>query len=500
LSTTSASAASPGLRLVVKDVFIYGAGDLVLRATAFITLPIYTRLLTPSEYGVWAFVTSAVSLLAALLILGGDSAYARYFFEAKTLDERQAVTSTWFAFLAAWSVGIVLVGVPFGPALSRAFLNTDKWSLVIILSLLTAPVTLLSAMLAQALRNEFRAVLFAGLNVASALTTVALGVLFVAGLGWGVTGLAAAGLVGAAVLIPPRVWAARHLLRPVFAGSLLGRLLRYGVPLVPATIAWWIFDLSDRIVLGKLSTLSQVGLYSVANGVTSLLAVLVGSLGQAWSPHAFKLYEERPAETSRLFGRMLTYILVAFGVLAVGITTFAHELLSVLADPKYGGAARAVGPLALALVAYASIQVTASGISIKKKTGYLALFAWLAALLNLGLNLAFVGRYGMMASAWATLASYAFLTVGYFLVTQRLWPVSVERRKALLALAATGGFTVAAPHLPDIGLAASVSVKVAYVVGFVALLVALQVVDRQELAAARAAVRRFLPTTPRSMR
>jgi O-antigen/teichoic acid export membrane protein len=481
------------LRKVARDLLVYGAGDLLLRATAFITLPIYTRILTPTDFGAWALLTSAVSLVAALLILGGDSAYARYFFEAKTLEERRVLTSTWFAFLALWSVAIVVVAVPFGPALSRSMLDTDKWSLVVVLMLLTAPVALTNTMLAQALRNEFRPKLFTVLNVLSAAATVILSIVFAAGFGWGLTGLAAGGLAGAAVLVPARIWSARHLLRPVFSRPLLARLLRFGIPLVPATIAWWIFDLSDRIVLGKLSTLDQVGLYSVANGVTSVLAVFVGSLGQAWSPHAIRLYEEQPAETPRLYGQMLTYILVAFGVLAVGVTTFAHELLSVIAAPQFEGAARAVGPLALAFVAYASIQVTAMGISLKKKTGYLALFAWLAALLNLGLNLALVPRFGMIASAWATFASYACLTIGYFFVSQRLWRVSVERRKALIALAVTAGFTVAAPLLPHLGLAASVSVKLAYVAACFALLVLLEVVDKRELAAAGAAIRRLLP-------
>ena len=53
------------LHRVVRDVFVYGAGDLLLRATAFITLPIYTRILTPADYGVWAYVGSGVSLLTS---------------------------------------------------------------------------------------------------------------------------------------------------------------------------------------------------------------------------------------------------------------------------------------------------------------------------------------------------------------------------------------------------------------------------------------------------
>ena len=481
------------LRQVVKDILVYSAGDLFLRATAFVTLPIYTRILSPADYGVWAYATSAVGLLTAFLILGGDSAYARFYFEARTLEAKRALTSTWFSFLAIWSLGIVLVVLPLAGTASNWAFDTRKWGLLIALTLLTAPLSLMNTLLGQVLRNDFKPKLYTVTNVASALATVVLGLVFAAGLDWGITGIAAGGLAGALLTLPPRIWYARHLLRPTFRTTLLGALLRYGLPLVPGTVAWWIFGLSDRIVLGRLSTLKEVGLYSVANSVTTPLALFVGSLGMAWSPHAVRLYEERPSETPGLFGRMLTYIIVGFGVLAVSLTAFAHDMLAILATSKFLGAASAVGPLALAFIASASIQVTAMGISLKKRTGYLAVFAWLAALLNLGLNIAFVPRFGMLASAWATFASYAFLTVAYFVVSQRLWRVEVERWKALAALAVTCAFTVAVPLLPDISLAPAIAMKLGYIFLCGITLIAVEAVDRREVASVLGGFRRALP-------
>jgi hypothetical protein len=99
----------------------------------------------------------------------------------------------------------------------------------------------------------------------------------------------------------------------------------------------------------------------------------------------------------------------------------------------------------------------------------------------------------MLASAWATFASYVFLTIGYFVVSQRLWPVSIDRRKALLALLITGIFTIAVPLLPNLSLAAALPVKVAYVAVCCVLLVALEVVDRREIVIAGSVLRRFNP-------
>jgi O-antigen/teichoic acid export membrane protein len=331
------------------------------------------------------------------------------------------------------------------------------------------------------------------LNVILTLATVGLSLLFAVGFHWGITGLAAAQLTALAVLIPPRVWYARHLLRPVFSPEVLRRLLHFGLPLVPATLAWWIFSFSDRIVLGRLSTLREVGLYSVANSATTILGLLVGGLALAWTPHALRLYEEQPGEAPSFYGRMLTYVVVGFGLLAVAVTTFAHELLSILATHEYIGAARAVGPLALGFVAFATIQVTGLGMTLRKKTGYLAVFAWGAAVLNLALNLALVPAYGMLASAWATFAAFAFLTLAYFTVTQRLFPVAVQYRKVLIALVVASAFTVGVPLLPNSSLLVALPVKAAYVVACGVALLALNVIDRRELAIAGSALRRLRP-------
>lgn len=485
------TAASPSLRTVIKDVGFYSAGDLLLRATAFITLPIYTRVLTPTDYGVWAYATAGVTLLSALLAVGGDQAYSRFYFEARTHEARQLLTSTWLGFLFVWSTVVVLLIVPTSGFASDLAFGTRRWDVLIALLLLTGPLTLMNVLLGLVVRNEFRREVFMTLNVTLAVTTVSLSLLFAVGFHWGITGLAAAQLTAMALLIPPRIWYARHLLRPVFSVEVLRRLLRFGLPLVPATLAWWIFSFSDRIVLGRLSTLREVGLYSVANSATTVLGLLVGALGLAWTPHALRLYEDSPDEAPSFYGRMLTYIIVGFGVLAVTVTTFAHELLSILATRQYLGASRAVGPLALGFVAFATIQVTGIGMTLKKKTGYLAVLAWGAAVLNLALNLAFVPAYGMLASAWATCAAFVFLTIGYYVISQRLFPIAVDRRKAFLGLTVVAAFTVGVALLPDVSLLVAVPMKIAYLVVVGAALVLLRVVDRRELAIAGSALKRL---------
>lgn len=467
-------------RDLFKDLLIYGTGDIFLKAAAFLTLPFYTRIFTPEEYGMWSFVVTAVGLLNSILILGGDSAYARFFFEAKNDEEKRLITSTWFGFLSLWSVGLVALCLPITGLFSVWSFGVKEYALLFTLTLLAAPLTLINTMCGQALRNRFQARLFATLNVVSTLLSVGFSLLGAVGLKLGLTGVLGGLLFAALIILPVRLWTVRDLLRPMFSMKVLRNLLIFGVPIVPSSLAYWIFSVSDRILLGKLSTLQQVGLYAVANQVTSILALLNGSLGQAWSPHAVRVYEEQRESAPVFFGRVLTYILAGFGLLSVGITTFSHEILMVLSTPSFYAASLAIGPLALGVVAYATTQVTAIGISLMKKTYYFALFSWAAALLNVGLNVLLIPIWGMIAAGWTTLIAYLFLTLTYLTISQRLWPIFYEKKRILVAGGLTFLFTFSAPLLPTFSLVFSIIIKGFYCSAFVGLLFLLKGLDGRE--------------------
>jgi O-antigen/teichoic acid export membrane protein len=468
------------IRRLARDVLIYGSGDVVLRAAALLTLPIYSRLLEPAEFGIWSFLITLTFLLNVVLVFGGDAALARYFFATDEHAERRLLTSTLIAFVAAASALAVLLLLPFSDAVSRWAFGSDENADLIALALVTAPVTAVSSLLGQVLRNEFRPAAFALQNIATAVIGVALSLYLVMARDLGVKGVLLGTLAGALAVLPIRVWSARAYLAPVFSSLVLRRLLAFGLPLVPAAFAGWVFTVSDRIVLAKLASYRELGLYAVAASIASVLSFLIGPLGLAWSPHAVQAYERDEEAAASLYGRVLTYILLGFGSLAVAVTVFAPELLALLTPPEFADASKAIGPLALAAVAFATVQITSAGISLRHRTAYIAGLTAAAAVVNIALNLAFVPVWGMLASAWATAATSVALTVAYAHVAGRLWRVRYETRRTALLVAWIVAFTLGAQVLPELDLAVAVPLKLAYCLAFVAALFASGALDTRE--------------------
>ena len=308
----------------------------------------------------------------------------------------------------------------------------------------------------------------------------------------GLMGIIGGNLLASSIMLPIRICTAHSLLSFKFSKQILIKLLAFGLPLVPMGLAYWIFDISDRILLGKLSTIDQVGLYAIASSVSGLLVLINFSIGQAWGPLALSVYAEQREIASIFFGQVMTYLLVGFGLLAVVITTFALEGLMILTIPKFYSAGKAVGPLSLGLMASASTQVTALSISFKKKTKYFAITSWFAALLNLILNFILIPKWGLMAASWSTMISYSFLSTAYMFISQRLWPIAYENSRVFGALALTFGFVLGVQFFPEMKLTIRIIVKIFYCITYFGLLFLFQVIDKREWLRLSSTLRRRL--------
>jgi O-antigen/teichoic acid export membrane protein len=479
------------LRRLSRDFAVYGLGEIVIKAFSLISLPVYTHVFNPAEFGILSYVTTLGGLLGAVLVLGGDSAYARFFFEARTVERRQLITSTWIGFLAVWSIAISLLILPFAGMIAESSLADRATTPLFVAMLLAGPVSLVNRMCAQVLRNEFRPAAYTVLNIAGTVLLVGFAVTAVVGLHMGLLGVLIGTLVAELVMLPVRLWTARSMFRFRFSLSLLRQLLGFGIPLVPTSLAYWVFLTSDRLILGKLSTLEQLGLYSVANSLVGLATIAISAFGQAWTPHAIQLYEDAREAAPVIYGRVMTYLLAGFGLLAVGVTVFGPELLRLLTPSEYQGAAGAIAPLAIAMVAMASTQITAGGISLTKRTHYLAVLTWLTAVVNVLLNLVLDAPFGMLGAAWATTVAYVSLTLLYLVTSQRLWPVAYEIRRSATLIALISTFSLAAGFLPSGFQLEALALKVAYCLGFIAAAFVLRAIDGRETGEIQALVARI---------
>jgi O-antigen/teichoic acid export membrane protein len=214
-------------------------------------------------------------------------------------------------------------------------------------------------------------------------------------------------------------------------------------------MSFWVFTASDRVILAKLGSFEELGFYSVALALVSIFALLSAAVGQAWVPRLFRLYERDKDQAARVVGLSIRYYVFALGLVALGISALAPELIRLLTAPEYSPAAEVVPLLALGAVAYGSTMLTSSGLTLTYRTGRLSWFSAAAAVCNVALALALVPAFGMKGAAVASLLGYTALTLSYFLASQRVWRVTVEMRHLLATIGALVAAVVATSQLSD---------------------------------------------------
>lgn len=455
--------ASFNFKKLFSDLAVYGSGNLLIKGMSLISAPIFTRIFDPSQYGAWSLINVSVAFFTGILLLGGDNAYTRFFFQCKTEEDKQTLSATWFMFLAAWSLVLLAVILPFSRVMAGWLLDSNIYHQAFLIGLLSGPPAMMNLILSQALRNRFKAKTYTALNVATAALTLVLAVIFVLVFNLGVTGALLGALVSALVMMPVRLIFIRDLLKWRFSLRFLRQLLLFGLPLVPMNVAFWLLSNADRIMLARLSDLDNVGLYSIAAAMTAVLMLLQNAIGQSWLPHAVKVYEENKAYAAEVFKKTMLYLLTASGFIIVGFVALAQETLYILVPPGYYDSFKAIPYLSIGFLFFTTAQVSAVGIMVKNKTVYIMLACWTVALINIGLNALFIPRWGIAGAGAATGLSYILFAVSYFCISRRLWRVDYNWMASagllFFPLCAIMAITVVAAS--ELGVFAALAIKMA---------------------------------------
>src|SRR5262249_43452215 len=219
-----------------------------------------------------------------------------------------------------------------------------------------------------------------------------------------------------------------------FSMSELRQMLAFGTPLIFGQVAFYLFMMIDRFFLRRYSTRSEVGVYSMANSLVSVVTVLVTvPFSQVWTAMRFSVMNEEGAE--EYYSRVLTYIVFASMWLALGVAAAGGDGLLLFSLKGYWPAAYIIPLLALSAVLDSASRVLNVGITLKKRTIFAPLVIGAALIVNLGLNFAFIPRWGSLGAAVSTVISYAVFCWLRFAASNKFFKVNYEWGRVFLLTA-----------------------------------------------------------------
>ena len=409
------------LRRLATTGAAYTAASILSKVIAVALLPLYTRYLTPADYGAAEVMFAAVVSASIIVRFGLLEALLRFYY--KDDEDPARVVSTSFAALFWVSTAAALLALPFAGGISEALLNESAPDLARI-SIGGLWVLTMSEYLLTLFRLEERARAYFVTTILNVLATIALTVVLVVGVGDGARGLllASYGAGAATVLILIALQWRSLSLR--FDRKLLRRLFRFGLPTMPAEVSLYALNFVDRIIIVRSVGLAEAGLYSLAVKFAQAVNVIVRGFQLAWPPLAYSIRDD--GEARRAYATIVTLFLAGCAFVVTGMWLFSRWIVRLLAAPEFFASYKAVGLISTAVTLYAVYLVLVVILGRTGRTEF-NLPATLAALVtNVVLNLLLVPSLGIVGAGLALVASYVVVLVLMYAFTQRLFPVPYE--------------------------------------------------------------------------
>ena len=432
-----------GLALELKRLgrhsIIYGLGGLVSRILAVLLLPLYTHYLTTANYGAIETLIALTTVLVIVVRSGVTNAFFRFYFDARTPEERLVVVRTSFwatmTLATAWLIaGLVLAG-PIAHAMNGMTPGLVRAAFIGLWAQANYE------QLTSLFRVEERSVQFGLASLANVLVTVAATILLVAVWHKGAVGVLIGNFIGTLVVYVVLLGYRRVQLGLQFDRALFRQMQRFGMPLVPSGIALWAINFIDRLFLNTISGAGETGLYSIGVRISSVIVFLFTAFRTAWPAFAYSISDDQ--EAKRTYGFVLTYLLFVSCWLTVALGLLAPWIVHVLTTPRFYAGARVVSILCFASTAYAAYTVMAIGIGRVRRTRFNWIITGAAAALNIGLNFALIPPYGMIGAAIATVAAYALMFLLMTWNAQHVYPVPYQWRRVATLVGAAVALTVA---------------------------------------------------------
>lgn len=429
----SASSETSGMGGLGKHTLIYGFGAFLDRGIGFIMLPVYTRFLTPDDYGIISIIEITLDLITIVAGAQLVSGIFRYYHKATSKKEQDGVVSTalWglmssyalvggFCFALASPLSTMLFDSPVHTNLIRIAAGS-----IIFQGLLLVPVTYA--------RVRDRSLLLVTASVSKLLIGVTLNILFLVVMGLGAMAIFLSAFISQFIVgSVMAVW----LVRQVgwgWAPSAVKDLLRYGIPMIGVQFATFVATFGDRFVLNETWGEGEVGLYSLAYRFGFLLVVVAYSPFQGvWGPRRFAVAKRTDRHTLLSRGFFYTNVLLVTGMVGLGL--FSHDVIIIMTTPEFYAAAAIIPVVLIAYMFQCWAGVQDIGVLMKERTEYLTLGNWIAAGVAIVSYLLLIPPFGYWGAAIGTVLSFGTRWATTYYYSQKLWHVEYDWQPVLRLL------------------------------------------------------------------
>ena len=418
-------------KLIMKSITWYTISNILLRSISIITAPIFTRLLTPADYGQVSNFSAWLSILGCITGLGLGTAVIRgkIEFEDEFNKFLSGIQSLGFIFTLLICVAII----PFLNSFSKIMEINKELIIIMMIYLLIFPSV---GYLQTKYRFEYQYKKIIAISIINTLGNVICSIIFILILNeqryYG-------RIIG--TLLPTFIIGFYFFIKIFLKGKCLINI-RYwkygiclGVPLVIHGLSMIVLAQIDRVMIIKICGEIEAGIYSFGYNYAILISMLTNAINEAIQPNIYKKLDEKSYGGINKIAKTICIFMLIIGIEMILI---APEAFRILGTTEYSGGVSIVFPIVIGSIFQLMYQNYTCVEIYYKKTNLIAIGSVLSAILNIILNIIFIKKFGYIAAGYTTMVSYMILMIFHFIGARVVAKIKIFSLKEMLLLIVAG--------------------------------------------------------------
>ena len=358
---------------ILKHSSVYAVGQILSRFASVLLLPLYTRFLSPADYGCVAILDLTAGILAILIGSGMASAVMRSHFDAQDDDARSKVWWTGLSWVGLSATALVVPLIVGRHAIAELTLGSEisNGAMFYLLAAGTLWMNTVSELLETWLRVKKRSGTFVVLSMSRLLLNIGLNVWFLVGLDLGVGGLLTGNVIAATVNTALLLMLfSRSQSKFAFDSAVLRTLLCFGSPLIIQAFLSLMMHEADRYLLRAYASLDQVGIYSLAYKVGQAVNTLcMIPFGAIWGVVLYEIAQQ--PESKNTYAQVFKYYVYGLLIVMLAAALFAFPVLPFLTPGDFSQAVDLIPVIVLAFVFFAMHSQFSVPVLLARKTAAL---------------------------------------------------------------------------------------------------------------------------------
>ena len=385
--------------LTVKVSTSYAICSILQKCLSFVTLPLFTRLLTTEQYGQFTVYSSWSGILSIFLTLNlayGSFQTAMVKFDTKRNEYIASVQGICLC------LSIIFMGIylPFRQFWNRLFELPTAFVLIMVSEIIFSTAT---SLWMGKNRFEFKYKSVVAITLLTSVLSPILAFILVSltnEKGYArILGYAGVNILIGLILFVLNINKGKHL----FNKSFWKYALEFNIPLMAYYLSQVVFNQSDRIMISHMTGTSDAAMYGVAYNLATILVFVLNAINGSYVPWIYGKIKEDKASENKSVSIMLV---VLMGLFILCVIWYAPEIILILAGKNYTGATYVVAPVAMSLLLLFYCQMFINIEFYFEEKKLLVYGSIVAAILNIVLNALLIPIYGFVAAGYTTLISY----------------------------------------------------------------------------------------------